>query len=1132
MTESADSEGRAGLSRLSPLASGPAALRAPPQDTTRRRRDSVFRRNWVRRNTAADPYGKRESYLDIPSDKVDRMRRRSSTVDMDLVAQLLEKDELEIDSHGVTELRDGWFDAVFLNAPRLDKESLLKHARSTLPAAFDKTPPLSIRHFFPKQRRQLKSVFFKVTTTNAGIRLLKAFLGFFAAYILCLVPQVRQWLGRYSYIMVISTIINHPARPFGAQLDGTVSTILGTVAGLGWGVLGLLLAYSSLAARAGFAGILVLFFSILLAGAAFLRSYFSRFFHFSISAGIAMCYTCLAEVDGQEINWAKLFSYGVPWVLGQAICLVVNVLFFPDAGSRRLAESLSECFAIMQNALNVPRPRDRHIQRLLARSFVNIGVAYRDFAIDISISRFRPSDVRNLRNLMQAVIRSLLLLKTETRLFENWDPPEGITSPVTVTISDADTLGVAAEFSGSSDTRPPGSGQQDAVLPRTVARQLAEPTREVISSMKSTLLSCNAALMDISGYRASLGPPKNVPLNIEEALAELQRANEKFDRADDELNGPGGLPFSSLTAPEVAELLVFSRYIRMAATSIYALGTHVQSMKQSSTSRRLHRPSYPVNKIVNYANTQVQHDRGGVTASLYKSTFHDIWVLIESIKSREHHPSSSRGLAPWPSATSTNTNMTTVEKTPTRMEADEDPGPKSRRRRIMYRIWRVLHRLQGFESKYAVKVCILTVSLAVPAWSQQSRGWWNQYETWWAVVTAWLMVHPRIGGNVQDLFTRAFCAVLGAAWAGAAYAAGDGNPYVMAIFSAIFMLPMLYRFTQSAHPRSGIAGCVSFTVVSLSLVTSEGRATPAFMAVTRGLAFLVGTVSAVVINWLLWPFIARHELRKALSSMLFFQSVIYRSTLSRYVYYDDEGQPTQEDIERSEMLEGRLREGFVRIRQILIMTRHELRLRAPFDPLPYSALADACEHFFGHLVSIRQAALYYNPGNIRSDDDIAARLLPYRRDAIASILSNLYILAGALKSDRKVPRYLPNAAAARKRLLGKMAEIEKEVADRQTHVDADYHDAKTPQSAGGFEKWAHIYAHALNESLTGCVAQLREMERYLKLIVGEQGYDDEFRDDEEAEDETTSDDDSDEESDEASGSRANGPNGETGRNRS
>lgn len=49
-----------------------------------------------------------------------------------------------------------------------------------------------------------------------------------------------------------------------------------------------------------------------------------------------------------------------------------------------------------------------------------------------------------------------------------------------------------------------------------------------------------------------------------------------------------------------------------------------------------------------------------------------------------------------------------------------------------------------------------------------------------------------------------------------------------------------------------------------------------------------------------------------------------------------------------------------------------------------------------------------------------------RRDAVASILLNLYVLAGALRSKRPVPRYLPSAAVARKRLLDRMAEIEAE----------------------------------------------------------------------------------------------------------
>lgn len=44
------------------------------------------------------------------------------------------------------------------------------------------------------------------------------------------------------------------------------------------------------------------------------------------------------------------------------------------------------------------------------------------------------------------------------------------------------------------------------------------------------------------------------------------------------------------------------------------------------------------------------------------------------------------------------------------------------------------------------------------------------------------------------------CAVLGAVWGGLSYVAGNGNPYVTAVFALVFMAPMIYRFTQSTHP--------------------------------------------------------------------------------------------------------------------------------------------------------------------------------------------------------------------------------------------------------------------------------------------------------------------------------------------
>ena len=93
---------------------------------------------------------------------------------------------------------------------------------------------------------------------------------------------------------------------------------------------------------------------------------------------------------------------------------------------------------------------------------------------------------------------------------------------------------------------------------------------------------------------------------------------------------------------------------------------------------------------------------------------------------------------------------------------------------------------------------------------------------------------------------------------------------------------------------------------------------------------------------------------------------------------------------------------------------------------------------------------------------------------------NLYVLAGALRGNRKVPRYLPSAAAARKKLLDHMAEIEAEQAQNS--------DVSKVKSVKESRKWAQIYSYSYNQSLTGCVKQLEQLQKYTREIVGEQGY--------------------------------------------
>lgn len=284
-----------------------------------------------------------------------RQSSAASLGQLDQLDQMISDDNMDTETYGVSELRDGFFDAIFLKPSAIDPGPLREYAKTTLPKKFDKGEPLSPKYFVQRQFHELNSLARRVTTTRAGIRLFKSFLAFFIAYVLCLLPAVHRWLGRYSYIMAVSVILNHPARSVGAQIDGAILTTVGTAAGLGWGVVGLLLSTSTLAAQAGFGGILAMFLALFMSVIAWVRSYFVRFYQAVLCAGIAIIFTTLAETSSRSIEWPKLKSYGVPWVLGQVIALAVNCLVLPDAGARPLAVTIQRFYKASNVSLARPQ---------------------------------------------------------------------------------------------------------------------------------------------------------------------------------------------------------------------------------------------------------------------------------------------------------------------------------------------------------------------------------------------------------------------------------------------------------------------------------------------------------------------------------------------------------------------------------------------------------------------------------------------------------------------------------------------------------------------------------------------------------------------------------------------------------
>jgi hypothetical protein len=667
--------------------------------------------------------------LRSPSNSVPPSPRTS--INYTQLQHLLQDLNTDLETYGLEELRDGFFDASFFKPAKENPDALLRMAEYSLPAAFKKSHPLSVSDFFPKQLRGMKAVARQVFTTRAGIKLSKSFLGFFIAYILCLIPVCRDWLGRYNYIITLSAIINHAGRPVGAQIDGTIMTILGCASGLGWGAFALWLSDSTKTAQTGYGGILAAFLVLFMGTISALRSYFIRLYQMVLCAGIAITYMCLANTS-EKVDWGKMFDFGIPWLLGQAICLIVCVSIFPDAGARPLAVALHGALDTMKEGLNLPRPDNVAMHRRLAWNFVNLSQAHRDLVLDLSVTRFSPADVKALRNLMQGVIRSLIAMKTETKLFEIYERDE---TSMNVPQRSDDTI---VNIDGRPRARPRAMTDTEERALRLVARKLADPTNDLLNCMRTGLERCDAVLMGMSGYRRYLGPPEDVSSDILGALTSIRKAMIKFDDEDESLIDNPLLPSTYSDRPELVELFLFVHPIRQAATSIEELLRKVNQMQQKRRGWTLYLPSYQWRKALQRTNGQVRHDRGGVTAGHFFNSQRKLQKTMQEMQATTYKPT-PRGPAAF------SIDQPTVSAATQYGEDDSDldfeiGGGEASKKRLRYRIWLVLHRLQGFETRFALKVSVVTSLLSIPAWLPSSRDWWNKYEIWWAVVMVWIMM--------------------------------------------------------------------------------------------------------------------------------------------------------------------------------------------------------------------------------------------------------------------------------------------------------------------------------------------------------------------------------------------------------
>ncbi|ELR08619.1 hypothetical protein VC83_02248 [Pseudogymnoascus destructans] len=213
------------------------------------------------------------------------------------------------------------------------------------PTTLDKVGEWSAKH--------ASAIWANLQTGNLWQRMLKNTIASTIAIIIALIPAVIGVYGKATYLAVITTVFGHPGRRFGMMAEALILTILGTLFGAAWSVLGVYLSslvyHYNIPAAFTIKGVF-LTLAVLFHG--YLRSHTPRLFLGVLLMLIVVVVTLTNPATAVTVGLVTAILYPILSAVG--ILLIVNVTVFPEFSSSFLGittiETLSQTVSTLRDA--------------------------------------------------------------------------------------------------------------------------------------------------------------------------------------------------------------------------------------------------------------------------------------------------------------------------------------------------------------------------------------------------------------------------------------------------------------------------------------------------------------------------------------------------------------------------------------------------------------------------------------------------------------------------------------------------------------------------------------------------------------------------------------------------------------
>eukprot|EP01117_Protostelium_nocturnum_P013057 TRINITY_DN4845_c0_g1_i1.p1 TRINITY_DN4845_c0_g1~~TRINITY_DN4845_c0_g1_i1.p1 ORF type:complete len:948 (-),score=244.71 TRINITY_DN4845_c0_g1_i1:91-2934(-) len=318
-------------------------------------------------------------------------------------------------------------------------------------------------------------------------------------------------------------------------------------------------------------------------------------------------------------------------------------------------------------------------------------------------------------------------------------------------------------------------------------------------------------------------------------------------------------------------------------------------------------------------------------------------------------------------------------------------------------------------AQYGIKVAVAILLASILQFIPDTREWYTDWRGEWAPITITVVFGPSaLGGNLVDFTLRIIGTAVGAVWAIISWLAFPGNAGGLFFMLVIISLPSFYIKMNNPYPKIGSVTLLTYTIIVFGKFFQKDN--PAFfsiyeLAYKRTIMTIIGILIIVCLDRILWPQLARVQLRIQIASLLTLSSSIYRKTVT--ILLTNENNPSLiKEIQREQTLASLK---LVKAETLLKYAKIEPRLLGPLPVKYYKIITEDTSLLLDRTVSLRMAVSKGFSKEIR--ERVLLPLQEQRKVMVSHCLMLLWIASSSIRWKRKLPQYLPDARKAREKIL-------------------------------------------------------------------------------------------------------------------